>query len=97
MNTKTTLAALALLIGSALSSTSFAQSGTITFTGSILAPACTGSGNTNANRDNVVVSLDQCASSQAQVVRTSIRNDSLNTTTTTQRDDNSALVTVTCE
>jgi len=94
MNTKLTLAALALLIGSALSSASFAQSGTITFTGSILAPACTGS---SANLNTVDVALDQCANSQAQVVRTSIDNANHNTTTNTAQNNNSAVVTVSYE
>jgi len=97
MNTNTTLAAIALTIGSLFSSASFAQSGTITFTGAIVAPACTGSINTDANRNTLDVSLDQCANSEAQVIRTSIDNANHSNTSTTTQNNNSAVVTVSYE
>jgi len=99
MNTKLTLAALALVIGSAFSSASFAQSGTITFTGSIVAPACTGTGVASTNEAAFSVSLGQCANSDAQVVRTSVfsAKADINTDTNTEQNNTSAVVTVTYE
>jgi len=97
MNTKLILAAIALTIGSVVSSASFAQSGTLSFTGSIVAPACTASinqNNSNANSIQHSLSLGQCANSNAQVVRTSIDN---NTNTAAHNDSNTAIVTVSYE
>jgi len=99
MTTKLILAALALTIGSVVSSASFAQSGTITFTGRILAPACTGSITPNTTHPNTTladISLGQCAAnSNAQVVRTSINTTNANSTTA--QHHNSVIVTVTYE
>jgi len=66
------LATLALVIGFAASTQSFAQSGTITFTGRIVAPACTGSVSANPGDASFAVSLNSCANSQALVARTSV-------------------------
>jgi len=99
MNTKLAIAAIALTIGSIFSSASFAQSGTLSFTGSIVAPACTASinlNNSNANSIQDSLSLGQCANSNAQVVRTSIDTNNTNTTAA-QNNNNSAIVTVSYE
>jgi len=96
MNTKAALIAIALLVGSVFSASSFAQSGTITFTGSIVAPACTGSSSNAAGFD---VSLDNCANSEVQVVRTSIVSNTTNgnQVATQTTNTNSAVVTVSYE
>jgi len=97
MNTKIILASLALVITSAFSSASFAQSGTISFTGRIVAPACTGSiaANSTANNALDTLSLGQCANSNTQVVRTSITSS--NSNSTTEHNTDSAIVTVSYE
>jgi len=107
MNTKLAIAAITLTIGSIFSTASFAQSGTLSFTGAIVAPACTGSiantgtGTASANDTAFSVSLGQCANSDAQVVRTSVfsANADINTdtNTNTERTNNSAIITVTYE
>jgi len=95
MNAKATFAALALLVGSVFTSAAFAQSGTITFTGSIVAPACTGSSHTG---NPAQVSLDTCAASEAQVVRTSVANAADSNASSVQTvNANSAVVTVSYE
>jgi len=97
MNAKATFAALALLVGSVFTSAAFAQSGTITFTGSIVAPACTGSSHTG---NPAQLSLDTCAASEAQVVRATVASTTDNRASavqTTAQNGTSAVVTVTYE
>jgi len=76
-NSKRALSAIALLFSLAFTSSSFAQSGTITFTGRIVAPACTGSiqdSHSNVRHADApfAVSINACANSQALVARASV-------------------------